>query len=221
MLLTSDESSPVSVLKRVCLESWQKSKSGFQKFWLFCFDLWNEFSISNSRGEIWYEGGDHFSFFPKYDQWRNVPAAVKGRIIRLCHSTQFQRESCLAPSITEVLVFVERSPSGISEGCGWGHLPTSLILHAPCGDLYFLMERRVLRPPVVGKVLLPPHLISTQGALLSFMTTLHFSSEQRNPMKRAEWTVQSMVWDWLWGPWYHRSSVPTFPGLVWWWFSNG
>lgn len=52
------------------------------------------------------------------------------------------------------------------------------------------------------------------------MTTLHFSSEQRKLMKRAKWAVQNMAWDWLWGLWYHMPSVYTFPGLVWWWFSN-
>lgn len=30
-----------------------------------------------------------------------------------------------------------------------------------------------------------------------------------------------MVWDWLWGPWYHRPSISACPGLVWWLLSNG
>lgn len=102
---------------------------------------------------------------------------------RPCHSTQYQREPCLAPSRTEVLTFVEKRPSGIFEGCGWGDLLTSLIMHAPCGELHLLMQRKVLRPPVVREILLPPHLISTQDALLLFTTTLHFSSEQRKLMK--------------------------------------
>lgn len=40
-------------------------------------------------------------------------------------------------------------------------------------------------------------------------------------MKRAKWTVLNMAWDWTWGPWYCVPSISTFPGVVWWWFSNG
>lgn len=63
-----------------------------------------------------------------------------------------------------------------------------------------------------------PHFHPRCSALIYNNSTLLFWTEKTD--ERAEWAVQNMVWDWLWGPWYHMPSVSTFPGLVWWWFSN-
>lgn len=70
----------------------------------------------------------------------------------------------------ELLTLVEKGPSGICGGRGWGHLLTSLLLQGPSGELHLLMQRKVLgllllQPSLVREALLPPYLTVTQGTL--------------------------------------------------------
>lgn len=153
------------------------------------------------------------------NQWQNVPGVVTGGIIRLCHSTWYQKGSCLLPSTTEPLTFLEKRLSGISGGCGWGELVTSPLLQAPSGELHLLMQRKalgllLLQPSVLREVIIKPsspHCDPSCSANSSFVTTPRFPSGQRTPLKRAERTVQSVARGQLWGVWYPGASSAQVP----------
>lgn len=63
-------------------------------------------------------------------------------------------------------MLMEKGPSGILGGCGWGDLLTSLMLQTPSRELHLLMQREVLgllppQPSAVREALLPPYLTAT------------------------------------------------------------